>query len=179
MTSHTHRPPMRLGPRHKRWLYVMCGSLFLSGLGWLLAHFLFAGPNDFGEPHHASEPWWLRIHGATAMGFLIAFGSLLPGHAARAWQARKNYRSGLFMVGLVATLVLTGYGLYYAGDEQTRPWISAVHWAVGLAAAAGLLLHVYLGKRRARRRRPATPRRPAAGHGNPAAPAIAQHEQTS
>lgn len=178
MTSHTYRPPMRLSLRHKRWLYAMSGALFLSGLGWLLAHFFLASPVEFGDPHHVSEPWWLRVHGATAMGFLMAFGSLLPGHIARAWQARKNYRSGLLMLGIVATLVLTGYGLYYAGDEQTRPWISAVHWAVGLAAAAGLLLHVTLGKRRARRR-PAMARRHTSRRDNAAAPPIAQHEQAS
>jgi len=46
-------------------------------------------------------------------------------------------------------LIATGYGLYYAGDEQTRPWISCVHWVLGLAAASMAPLHVYLGRCRA------------------------------
>lgn len=95
------------------------------------------------------EPWWLRVHGAAAMAFLVALGSLLPGHVSRAWQMRRNHRSGLFMLGLVLLLIATGYGLYYAGDEQTRPWISCVHWVLGLAAAGMAPLHVYLGRRRA------------------------------
>lgn len=147
-TQHAPRLPVKLSQRHKRWLYATAGILFASGLGWLIAHYLFAGRGDFGDAPHPSEPWWLRIHGAAAMGFLIALGSLLPGHISRAWHARRNHRSGLFMLTLVAVLILTGYGLYYAGDEETRPWISLLHWLIGVAAAAGLPLHVYLGRRK-------------------------------
>lgn len=153
MSAHKKRLPMRLSQQHERWIYATGGVLFLSGLGWLIAHFFLAGPGEFGELHHVSEPWWLRLHGAGAMVFLLALGSLFPGHIVRAWQVRKNHRTGLLMLTIMAVLVVTGYGLYYAGDETTRPWISAVHWVVGLAAAAGLLLHVQIG-RRSRGKRP-------------------------
>jgi hypothetical protein len=51
------------------------------------------------------------------------------------------------MLCLVLLLVATGYGLYYAGDEETRPWISMAHWIGGMLAAFGLALHAWLGKR--------------------------------
>lgn len=154
MMQHTHRLPVRLSLRHKRWLYATAGLLFTSGLGWLIMHYLFAGRGDAGDAPHPSEPWWLRMHGAAAIGFLIALGSLLPGHISRAWQARRNHRSGLFMLMLVAALILTGYGLYYEGDEETRPWISLLHWWIGIAAAAGLPLHAVLGRRELTAKRP-------------------------
>lgn len=141
------RPPMRLSQRHERWLYAIGVWVFLSGIGWLADHYLFAVSEDFADPHAASEPLWLRLHGAAAMAALVAFGSLLPGHIARAWRVRINHRTGLLMVGLVALLAVTGYGLYYAGDEETRPWISMAHWLTGLLVALGLALHVHLGKR--------------------------------
>lgn len=153
MSSHKKRLPMRLSQQHEHWIYATGGMLFLSGLGWLIAHFFFAGPGEFGELHNPSEPWWLRFHGAGAMVFLMALGSLLPGHITRGWQARKNYHTGLLMLTIMAVLIVTGYGLYYAGDEATRPWISAVHWVVGLTAVVGLLLHVQLGKRSQKMRR--------------------------
>ncbi len=140
-------PPMRLSRRHERWLYVIAVAVLASGLGWLVDHYLFAGQAEFGEAHAPAEPWWLRLHGAAAMAGLVAFGSLLPGHIARAWRLRINIRSGLLMLGIVLTLVVTGYGLYYAGDEETRPWIGMIHWIVGLVAAAGLIVHVRFGKR--------------------------------
>jgi len=142
------RLPVRLSLRHKRRLYVTAVVLLASGLGWLVAHDLLGGRGEFGDAPHPSEPWWLRIHGAAAMGFLIGLGSLLPGHISRAWQMRRNHRSGLSILGMVALLIATGYGLYYVGDEQARPWISCVHWLIGLAAAGMAPLHVVLGRRR-------------------------------
>ena len=141
-------PPMRLSRRHELWLYAIGALIFVSGLGWLGDHYLFAGSADFGDAHAASEPWWLRLHGAAAMAGLAALGSLFPGHIARAWRSRTNYRSGLLMLSITVLLVVTGYGLYYVGDEETRPWISLVHWLVGIMACAGLVLHVRLGKSR-------------------------------
>ena len=146
------RPPVRLSTRLERWLYVVAGALLLSGIGWITAHYVLAGNSLIagfgleGAPH-PSEIWWLRLHGASMIGFLVAFGALLPGHVARGWRRRRNRHSGIFMLAVVAVLGVSGYGLYYLGDEATRPWISAVHWVIGLAAGAGLVLHVTCGKR--------------------------------
>lgn len=147
MTTRHHRAPIRLSKLHERWVYVIGGVLFFSGLGWLFFHYFMAVPNEFGDVHNAYEPWWLKLHGAAAMGFLMIIGSLLPVHVTRAWRLRKNRSSGLFMVVLLSVLVATGYGLYYLGDEQTRPWISVIHWVIGVLVSAALPLHVWLGTR--------------------------------
>jgi hypothetical protein len=137
---------MRLSKRHEGWVYASGGLLFLSGLGWLLAHYFLAIAGEFGEAHHPSEIWWLRVHGAAAMAFLMVFGSLFQGHIARAWHLRKNLPSGLVVFGAVQLLLLSGYGLYYVADEQWQPWISTLHWIIGLLVIAVLFLHVKLGK---------------------------------
>jgi hypothetical protein len=149
-------PPVRLSTRHQRWLYVVAGALLLSGLGWITAHYVLAGNSllaglEFAGVPHPSEMWWLRLHGASMIGFLVVFGALLPGHVARGWRRHRNRHSGLFMLATTVMLALSGYGLYYSGDEATRPWISALHWVIGLAAGAGLVLHVTFGKRGVRR----------------------------
>lgn len=151
-----HRSPMRLSSRHERWLYGIAGALLFSGLGWLVSHYFVAGSSlaaafRFEGTPHLSEPWWLRLHGAAMIGFLVVFGALLPGHLVHGWRRRHNRRSGIFMLSVVVALSLTGYGLYYLGDESTRPWISAAHWVIGLAAAGTLVVHVILGKRGALR----------------------------
>jgi hypothetical protein len=115
----------------------------------LIAHYLLSSASPFDDAHHPSEPWWLRLHGAAAMAFLVVLGTILPGHAKRAWalrrnctqQVRRNIITGILMLSLVATLVLTGYALYYSGSEELRPYISTCHWAAGLAAAAGFYQH--------------------------------------
>lgn len=144
---------MRLGRWHERSIYLTGAVIFLSGLGWLVDHYLFVEPTEFGEAHAGFEPWWLRLHGAAAIAGSIALGSLLLGHISRAWRLKQNHRSGLVILSLVALLIATGYGLYYAGGEETRPWISLVHWAAGLVCGAALVVHARLGKRPKRKPR--------------------------
>jgi len=132
--------------RHERWFYVVAGASLLSGLGWITAHYVLSGSSLvaaflFQGVPHPSELWWLRLHGASMMGFLVLFGALLPGHVTRGWRLRRNCQTGIFMLTVVAMLSLSGYALYYLGDEATHPWISAVHSVIGLAAGAGLVLH--------------------------------------
>ena len=138
---------MRLSQRHERWIYSTAAVLCLSGLGWLIAHYFLAGAAEFGERHQVSEPWWMRVHGAAVMAFLVALGSLFPGHIVRAWKAKKNRRTGLLLLTILALLIITGYGLYYVADEDMRPWLSLTHWGGGLVVVAGLLLHVVQGRK--------------------------------
>jgi hypothetical protein len=159
-TIHQGSLPMRLSRRHRLYLYVIGGSLAASGIAWLIAHYLLSNPSEFGETHHPSEPWWLRLHGAAVMAFLVLLGTILPGHVTRAWSlrrnralpVRKNVVTGTLMLSLVTALALTGYGLYYCGDEELRPYISTGHWLVGLTAAASFYQHHRSGLRRARSR---------------------------
>jgi hypothetical protein len=145
---HSHRRN-RISLRHQRWLYL-CGSLLsLSGAGWLIGHYALRGEElvSEGAPHF-SEMWWMRLHGAALLGFLIAFGALLPRHVTDGWRHRANRGSGAFMIITVTALTLTGYGLYYAGGDTFRQWVSVVHWAVGLMSIAALLWHIVRGRRR-------------------------------
>ena len=141
------RPSMR---RHEYWLYAAGGLLWASGLGWVVSHYVLAGHGEFGDAPRLSELWWLRVHGAAMLAFLIALGVMVPLHMAPNWRRRANRRSGVLMLLVVGILVLTGYALYYVGDESSRPWISAVHWIVGLGAAGVLAAHWSLGTRRRR-----------------------------
>jgi hypothetical protein len=54
------------------------------------------------------------------------------------------------VIGAMLLLTVTGYLLYYAGGEETRPVISLVHWVVGLAVPALLTWHVLSGRSQTR-----------------------------
>jgi cation transport ATPase len=154
-----HRPSgIRLSPSHERWVLSLSTALLISGALWLVFHYFITVPGEFGESRHPLEAWWLRMHGAAAMAFLIVLGTMLPNHIRRAWQLRRNYRTGGVMLSVVTVLVITGYGLYYASGENLRIWISAVHWGIGLVGMPALILHVLIGKRSAANRQLAQPR---------------------
>ena len=81
------------------------------------------------------------------MGILVLIGMLLTGHVRFAWRARRNRGNGSLFLSALAVLSVTGYGLYYAGDESLREWTSWIHLGVGLALPLFLILHVWLGKK--------------------------------
>jgi hypothetical protein len=140
--------------------------LLVSGAGWLVAHYLLHGPADFPGAPHPSEPWWLRIHGAAAMAFLLAVGALWPQHIRSGWRQHVNRPSAIVLMVLLGVLTLTAYGLYYVVGDQARAIISITHWVIGLVASVGLPVHVMLGRR--------TTGKPGPGNGHGATRAVAR-----
>ena len=87
------------------------------------------------------------IHGGAAMVTLVLVGALIPIHILRAWASRRNRLTGTVMVTLNILLVTTAFGLYYAGSDTLRTWISDVHIAVGIAFPVLVVIHVWTGRR--------------------------------
>jgi hypothetical protein len=93
----------------------------------------------------------LKLHGAAAMVALILLGALIN-HMRKGWKARKNRSSGLTLMLVILFLVITGYGLYYAGDEQLRSLISQWHAWIGLGLFLLLPAHALIGHALRRKR---------------------------
>jgi hypothetical protein len=147
-----HRPSgIRLSRIHERWVLGVGITLEASGALWLLFHYFVLVRGEFGSGHHPLETWLLELHGAAAMVFFVVLGTLLPIHVRRAWQLNRNQGTGAVTISTVAILSLSGYGLYYAGGEEARSWISTLHWIIGLVGIPVIVLHILLGKRAAAR----------------------------
>lgn len=144
---------LRLERWHRRSVYASCLVLLASGAVWLVARHLLRPVGQFGETIHPFEPWAMKVHGAGAMLMLFFLGSLLNSHIRRALRSGRNLASGWAMIGTMALLTLTGFGLYYLAGESDRPQWSLVHWAVGLALPVLVVAHVLIG--RASRKAPA------------------------
>jgi hypothetical protein len=121
-------------------VYVSFGMLLLTGAGWMLAQ------------QRLEDPAWervpgllLKIHGGAAMAALLVLGALVN-HIRRGWNANKNRLSGALLIALNTFLIVTGYGLYYAGDEATREWLSRWHAWIGLVVFVLLPAHVIAGR---------------------------------
>ena len=143
------RRGLQLNRGHRSTLYAASLLLFISGAAWAWA-------NHLDETGTASEalrdfkPWLLKVHGFSAMAFVLLLGTLLPGHVRRAWHARKNCGNGAFFLTAVGLLVLSGYALYYIGSETLRACASDFHLWLGVAAPALLVLHILSGRKATR-----------------------------
>lgn len=137
--------------RRQRWaLYAVCALLWASaGLWWLLAGDRL--PAALGAAAEAPAELWrprlLALHGLAAYLFLVVCGSFVPRHIRRAFAARANRPSGLLTAGAVAVVAVSGWGLYYFGDEAWREAARLVHDSLGFVLPVGLLLHVLFGRR--------------------------------
>jgi hypothetical protein len=137
---------LRLDERFRWGLYGVFSVLFVTGAVWLIADAWKDSPSgDFWQGLSASL---LMIHGGAAMVALVLLGALIPIHVMRAWRSRRNRVAGAAMVAANVLFVATAFGLYYAGSDTRRPWISDLHIAVGLIFPALIVIHVVTGRRR-------------------------------
>lgn len=140
------RESVRLTRRHRAFVYLSSALLFLSGAAWVVAHTWMRVEGEFGDMPHPLERWSLQLHGAVAMLFLITLGSLVRGHILVGWSAKRSRLSGTTMVAAGAALMVSGWCLYYVGNEAARLLISQVHRVIGLAGPIMIGAHV-LGRR--------------------------------
>jgi hypothetical protein len=132
---------IHLRPRSKLWINCVGAGVWLSGAVWLLVHYLVKPQDAFGLQNTSSEVWWLRVHGAFAFLALWTGGLLWGVHIVRAWKGGRHRWSGGSLFAVLSILIVTGYLLYYVGNEQARDIISLVHWILGLAIPIAYLIH--------------------------------------
>jgi hypothetical protein len=117
----------------RRWaLYIIGIGVWLSGGLWLLFHYFLVKQGEFGPTANPLEPWWLKLHGAFAFAAVWLFGLLWGVHISKLWHQKRKRWSGGILTAVCTLLILSGYLLYYVGDDRIRPLISALHWGIGL-----------------------------------------------
>lgn len=151
MTRARHSPaPLRAGSSHAyrlvRWqrvaLYLSSALLLLTGTVWLAVHYSIGAGT--GELPHPVEAWSLRLHGLAAFAGVFVLGVLAAAHVPHGWRLsqRRGWvtqrRSGLWLCGLGALLVFSGYALYYFAPEAVRPALGWAHAGIG-AVMGGLI----------------------------------------
>lgn len=122
---------------HRLALYVTGVILLLTGIAWAWFHYLV--DERLAVPANALL---MKIHGAAAMIVLLLLGALLP-HIAGGWRLQRNRWSGIALLSLNGLMVLTGYFLYYAGDDALRSGASVLHLVLGAILAILLPAHLY------------------------------------
>lgn len=132
------RLPMSRGLR--RTLLSVCALLWLSGVLWLLLHFLFPLHNEFGALPNPWEAPLMRLHGLLAVAAVFLFGWVGAGHIAARWSAITNRVSGLWLLGCASVLVLSGYALYYS-TGGLHAGSALLHEVLGVLAIVAALAH--------------------------------------
>ena len=134
------RSTFRLNRPFKALVYLSFGVLLLTGAWWMYEQ------SHLDDLYPVTLPRLLmKIHGGAAMLALLVLGALTV-HVRRGWKADKNRLSGAVLIAVNVFLIVTGYGLYYAGGEALREWLSRWHAWIGLASGVLLPAHVLAGR---------------------------------
>jgi hypothetical protein len=119
---------------------VAFGALWVTGCYWLVLHYFFARPSDFGP---IENPWGatvLRIHGWIAVSGVFLLGWVTARHVSERWPQMIKRVSGIAMASVAALLGLTGYALYYTTDK-IHDAAGVAHEVIGVAALLFALTH--------------------------------------
>lgn len=132
---------IHLSNRIKTWINCIGLGVWISGAAWLIVHYWPGSQDVPGLQVSPAGPWWLKVHGAFA--FLATWtGGLLWGlHVVKAWHRRRHRWSGGLLIGSLLVLIVSGYLLYYVGEESARQDISLLHWILGLLIPVAYLAH--------------------------------------
>jgi hypothetical protein len=132
--------PQRMSPGLRSAVMATFGGLWLSGCYWLVLHYFFAHPSDFGPIQNPWAPLVLRIHGWIAVVGVFLLGWITARHVSDRWPQMVKRASGISVAAAAIVLALTGYALYYTTD-RLHDVAGVVHEALGAAGILFALTH--------------------------------------
>ena len=139
------RPPL-LSPGRRMTVYAMGGGVWFTGAVWLVLNNFLMREGPFGAEPHPLEFWSLAAHGAFGFAALFVCGLVWGVHVVAGWNSRRRRWTGSLTFGLFAWLILSGYLLYYLGDDRLIALTRLGHWLLGLAAPLLFLVHRQIGR---------------------------------
>ncbi len=134
----------------ERWsLHLSALVMGLSGLlyGWL--KYFHQRMGDFGPEPYALQGLAQHLHVLAGPLLVFTLGMLVRGHVLPAVRAggRKGRATGLCLAGILAPMILAGYGMQVCVDPS---WRKAFAWVHGPSALLFLLFYgVHLFRPRA------------------------------
>jgi len=143
--------PQRMSLALRSAVIVAFGALWLTGCLWLVLHYFFAQPSDFGAVENSWSPAILRIHGWIAVSGVFLLGWVTARHVSDRWPHMVKRASGISMATVAAMLALTGYALYYTTD-RLHDAAGVAHEIIGVAALLFALTHWRRYRPRGKRR---------------------------
>ncbi len=126
------------------------GALWLVGAAvFVLKHF-FRTTTEFGTAQHPWQPKLLVVHGIIAVFVTFLFGWISGDHVSATWGRGVDRMSGLWLIGLITSLIVTGFAAFFLVDDAVRSWNGTLHEILGLLLMLPWIAHILWGRVRRR-----------------------------
>jgi len=143
---------MRSQPTLRTSTHVTFAALWLLGAAVFVLRHFFAVTGEFGATPHPWQAPVLMMHGIVAVAATFLFGWICGDHVALTWRMRADRASGVWLLALVFSLVITGFAMFFLVDDSLRSISGTVHEWVGLALMFPWMAHLLFGRGGPRRR---------------------------
>jgi uncharacterized membrane protein YeaQ/YmgE (transglycosylase-associated protein family) len=121
-------------------LLAALGALWVSGVAWLLLHYVWATPGEFGAIRHPLEGPTLLMHGVIALLALFLLG-WFAGRHPRAATSGRRLASGWLLTVLTGVLVAAGCAQLFLTSAAWQSRVALVHEVLGAMLVLPLLAH--------------------------------------
>jgi hypothetical protein len=138
---------IRLTPLRRFAVHAIGLGIFASGVLWLVFHYFMRTEGPFGPQPDPGEQWARIGHGGFAFAALWVTGMLWERHITKAWGTARRRASGVLLFVILLALIVSGFLLYYVGDEVPLAKLAKFHWMLGLIAPLAFLQHRLARKR--------------------------------
>lgn len=132
--------------RFRAWLFAFIILSWVTGVTFFILNQWVQIEGEFGPEKHPAQGTFLKIHGAAAFLMMISYGYLLATHIPTGYRSRRQRVLGLGLVGAQGFLILTAYGLYYAGGDDFHALLGYAHASVGFIFPFLLAAHLITGR---------------------------------
>jgi len=152
--DHRRMPPITSAPRdrmpaRKRLaIYLVLGTLWLSGCMWLVLDEFFESRGQFGMTPHPWAPAILLVHGMVAILSMYLLGWVTARHVLRWWPGRLRRLSGAVLAAFFLLLSLSGFALFFLSDDRWQHLAATAHDALGLGITVFAIQHWFFARRR-------------------------------
>jgi hypothetical protein len=154
MHAHSHRGgahAQRRMPRRQRLaVYAVCGTLWASGILWLVLDQFCARAGQFGRTPHPLAAPLLLVHGIVAIASVYLLGWVSARHVLLWWTAGLRRLSGALFAALMVLLSLSGFALFFLSSDQWQRVSKLTHDVLGVAIVLFALQHWLFGRRETR-----------------------------
>ncbi len=115
------------------WIFLILGTLWLSGCAWLCLDQFFASRGPFGKTPHPWEGPIVLLHGVIAVASMYLLGWISAQHVSHWWHKRLRRISGSFLCAFLGILVISGFALFFISDDGWQHLAAVIHEISGLA----------------------------------------------
>lgn len=132
---------VRMPRGRRRAVYLVLGSLWVSGCLWLYLDQFLATHGQFGITPHPLESPILLLHGVVAIASMYLFGWITARHILRWWSARLRRISGAVLAAAFAILIVSGFALFFLVDADLQRGAALIHEVLGLGVTVFAVQH--------------------------------------